>query len=253
MPACKHGSAAPDHVLDGLHEGQEGLQRHKCAERAFEEGYEYGRRHSGTPTGNAECTYTRRRAPKDVIEGLPECQAGRGRHKCAVCAYHEGYNSARTRTVGKQLDDEMPRDVSSRLEEEIERKAGFQPNSKIRKAVELHAMRRAELEFQRRGYEVKDVSKKKPYDLYCEKKGECKYVEVKGTQTSGLEIVLTAGEVNFINKHKSSCILCLVNGIKIKGTRSPRASGGELKLKDPFDLSDGELRPIAFTFCRNKE
>jgi len=253
MPACKHGSAAPEHILDGLHEGQEGPQRHKCTECAFEAGYQYGRKHSGTPVGNAECTYTGKRAPKDVIDTLPESQAGKGRHKCAVCAYHAGFELARTQVGGEQFDDDVSTEVSDRLEEELERKAGFQPNSKIRKAVELHAMQRAEFEFQKRGYKVKDVSAKKPYDLYCEKKGECKYVEVKGTQTQGFEIILTAGEVNFIKKHKPNCILCLVHGIKIKGTKSPKASGGELKLEKPFDLSYGELRPIAFTFCRNKK
>lgn len=253
MAACKHGSTAPDQVLDGLHEGQEGIQRHKCSECAFEAGYLYGREQSDTPAGDAECTHVGRRAPRDVIQNLPESQAGLGRHKCAVCAYHAGFELARDHSVGKQLDDEVSKEVSDKLEEEIERRAGFQPNSNIRKAVELHAMRRAEVEFQKRGYKVTDVSAKKPYDLYCEKNGECKYVEVKGTQTGGLEFVLTAGEVNFIQKHKSDCVLCLVHGIKIKGTKNPKASGGELKLKEPFDLSDGQLRPIAFTFCRNKE
>ena len=37
--------------------------------------------------------------------------------------------------------------VIQKVEEEIERTAGFQPNPKIRKAVELHAMRRSEIEF----------------------------------------------------------------------------------------------------------
>jgi len=253
MSTCKHGRTAPDHTLNRLHEGQEGPQRHKCTECAFEAGYQYGRRHSGTPAGDAECTYTGKRAPKDAIDTLPESQAGKGRHKCAVCAYHAGFELARAQAGGKQIGDDVSRKVSDRLAEEIERKAGFQPNSKIRKAVELHAMRLAEIEMQKRGYEVKDVSSKKPYDLYCEKKGKCKYVEVKGTQGIGLEIVLTAGEVNFINKNKSNCILCVVHGIKIKGARKPKASGGALKLKAPFDLSDGELRPIAFTFSHSEK
>jgi hypothetical protein len=153
----------------------------------------------------------------------------------------------------EQFSDRLATKAIERVEEEIEKKAGFQPNPKIRKAVELHATRRAELEMQRRGYAVKDVSAKKPYDLFCEKKGECRYVEVKGTQGSGLDIVLTAGEVNFINENKSNRLLCVVHGIKVKGAKSPKASGGELQLKEPFNLSDGELRPIAFTFCCNKK
>jgi hypothetical protein len=253
MSSCKHGSNAPDRVLDKLHEGQEGPQRHKCTECAFVAGYKYGRRHADAPSGNAECTYRGKRAPKDIIEGLPESQAGKGRHKCAVCAYHAGFEFAKVRAGGQEPNDDVSKRVSDRLEEEIERKAGFQPNSKIRKVVELHAMRRAELELQRKGYKVEDVSAKKPYDLLCEQKGKCRYVEVKGTQGNGLELVLTAGEVRFINRNKSDCILCVVRQIKVTGIRKPKASGGELQIREPFDLSDGELRPITFTFsCKNK-
>jgi hypothetical protein len=153
----------------------------------------------------------------------------------------------------QQFSNQLFTKATHRVEEEIERKAGFQPNSKIRKVVELHAMRRAELEMQRRGYKVEDVSAKKPYDLLCEKKGKCRYVEVKATQGSGLEFVLTAGEVRFINRNKSDCILCVVRQIKVTGTKKPNASGGELQISEPFDLSDGDLRPITFTFsCKNK-
>jgi hypothetical protein len=31
-----------------------------------------------------------KQAPKDLLEELPDSQAGSGRHKCAVCAYEAG-------------------------------------------------------------------------------------------------------------------------------------------------------------------
>jgi Domain of unknown function (DUF3883) len=252
MPTCKHGSTAPSRILNRLHQGQEGPQRHKCTECAFEAGYSFGSHHSGAPIGNAECTYTRKRAPKDVIDGLPESQAGKGRHKCAVCAYHAGIQLVRGQTVVGQIGNEISEKISDEVEQEIERRAGFQPNSKIRKVIELHAMRRAENEMRRRGYDVKDVSAKKPYDLFCEKRGKRKYVEVKGTRSSGFPIALTAGEVKFINSNKSNCILCIVLGIKVRGSRNPQASGGKVQFREPFDLSDGKLCPIAFTFVEKK-
>ena len=252
MPACKHGSTAPNRVLNRLHESQEGPQRHKCTECAFEGGYQYGSRHSKVPAGNAVCTYTRKTAPRAFINTLPESQAGKGRHKCALCAYRAGFELARRGSRGTQVDDDVSEKASARLEDEIEGKAGFQSNSRIRRAVEIHAMRRAESEMKKRGYKVTDVSAKKPYDLLCERKGRCKYVEVKGTQASGFDIVLTAGEVRFINDNKFDCILCVVHGINVKGARTPVASGGELRVTKPFDLSDGELRPISFTFSCNK-
>jgi hypothetical protein len=138
--------------------------------------------------------------------------------------------------------------VVNSVEVEIERSAGFQSNSKIRKAVELHAMGRAEKEFQNRGYEVKDVSQTRPYDLLCHKSDDVKYVEVKGTQGSGLDIVLTAGEVKFIEQNKANCVLCVVHEIAVKGKGRPKATGGKVSMTEPFDLADGLLKPLAFTF-----
>lgn len=44
----------------------------------------------------AQCNHGNpyRTAPDEVILALPECQAGTGRHKCAVCAYNEGLAEA---------------------------------------------------------------------------------------------------------------------------------------------------------------
>ncbi len=111
-------------------------------------------------------------------------------------------------------------------------------------------MDQAEKEFKNRGYEVKNVSKNRPYDLLCSKSDEVKYVEVKGTQSNGLDIVLTAGEVTFIEKNKHKCVLCVVHGIDVEGSRRPRTSGGIVSLTEPFDLDDGLLKPLAFTFRR---
>ncbi len=115
MSTCKHRNSAPDQILDALHEGQEGPQRHKCTECAFEAGYQYGRQQSVAPSGNAECTYANRRAPKEVIDALPESQAGKGRHKCAVCAYHEGFERARAEVIGRQVGADVAKTVSNAL------------------------------------------------------------------------------------------------------------------------------------------
>jgi Domain of unknown function (DUF3883) len=100
--------------------------------------------------------------------------------------------------------------------------------------------------------EVTCVSANRPNDLHCEKKGGCKKVEVKGTQGRGLEFVLTRREVEFINGNKSNYILCLVHGIKVQGPKTPKVTGGRFQLKELFDLSDGKLVPIVFTFSRNQ-
>lgn len=134
--------------------------------------------------------------------------------------------------------------------EELERAAGFQSDPKIRKVVERHAMDLIRASFHNAGYEVEDVSARRPYDFHCTRGSETKYVEVKGTQTDGQTVVLTAGEVKFIERNRPNCVLCVVQGIRISGGRKPRASGGRMSSDKPFDLSLGILRPINYMYRR---
>jgi|SRR5580704_12690726 hypothetical protein len=115
MSLCKHGNTAPGQLLDDLHEGQERLQRHKCTECAFAAGWNYGQTQTMVPAGNAECTYTGKRAPDDTIDALPESQAGKGRHKCAVCAYHMGFEAARAADIAKKIAEDVSKTVSDGL------------------------------------------------------------------------------------------------------------------------------------------
>jgi hypothetical protein len=162
-------------------------------------------------------------------------------------AYGTGEEPAIVATQSAKLSQ-----IIQGIEDEIEKSAGFQPNVKIRKAVELHAMQRAEDEFRERGYNVKDVSKRKPFDLLCTKANEKKYVEVKGTQGSGVEIVLTAGEVKFIQNNMADCVLCIVKNIQVTSKNDPKTKGGSLNITEPFDLAKGYLIPFAFTFKRKQ-
>lgn len=97
MSTCNHNHSAPDQILRGLHESQAGpgLQRHKCTECAYEAGYHRGK--DGASVGGAiVCATTGNSASQEVVEKLPLSQAGPGRHKCAICAYHEGFEYGRT-------------------------------------------------------------------------------------------------------------------------------------------------------------
>ena len=98
MSTCNHGFTAPDQILENLHDNQAGLQRHKCTECAFELGYQIGRKSSTLPEGNEECQVGKR-APHDAMNGLPDSQAGPGRHKCCVCAYHAGFERGRKQST----------------------------------------------------------------------------------------------------------------------------------------------------------
>jgi hypothetical protein len=133
---------------------------------------------------------------------------------------------------------------------EMERLSGFQSNPRIRKAVELHAMDLVKAKFQAAHYTVKNVSARFPYDFLCTKGPVIKYVEVKGTQTDGRTIILTAGDVAFIRRNDPNSVLCVVHGIRITGNRKPIASGGQMSTDDPLILSTGALNPISYTYSR---
>jgi hypothetical protein len=95
-PHCRHKHSAPRAALQGLHEAQRPTSgRHRCAGVAYDMGFEWGMRHSHLEgLDSAECQKGLR-APISMIEALPVCQGGPGRHKCVVCAYHRGFEDAR--------------------------------------------------------------------------------------------------------------------------------------------------------------
>ena len=101
-------------------------------------------------------------------------------------------------------------------------------------------------------YEVENVSARRPYDFLCTRGSRTKYVEVKGTQTGGRTVVLTAGEVAFIRRNNPNCVLCVVHGIRISGDSMPTASGGRISTDDPVDLSTGNLSPVSYMYVREK-
>jgi len=121
MSTCNHGSAAPDQIISELHESQAGqrdgveIWRHKCCYCAFVRGQELGRTQSIAPGGNAECEVTGLRAPFDLMDSLPKSQAGAGRHQCAICALHRGFERARAEVIGKQVGDSVAKSVSDAL------------------------------------------------------------------------------------------------------------------------------------------
>lgn len=98
---CAHASAAPIDTLAHLHDSQAGPGRHKCTVCAYAEGYRYGFQHNTPRPGTEECQ-AGQRAPRDMLDGLPDSQAGSGRHKCCVCAYHEGFAAARAQVAPLQ-------------------------------------------------------------------------------------------------------------------------------------------------------
>lgn len=71
------------------------IARHKCCECAFERGYQFGLRYEIAPSGSSFCKTSKLSAPSSIMLELPISQGRKGRHKCPVCAMHEGFKRGR--------------------------------------------------------------------------------------------------------------------------------------------------------------
>lgn len=135
------------------------------------------------------------------------------------------------------------------LERSHAKSQGFNLDSKLRKVLETHAMKAAKKHFEAQGYTWDDHSKTHPYDLRCTRKKEVLYVEVKGTQTDGTEIILTQGEVAFARKHKGQMALFVLHSIPVSKVSGLYLLGvGKRKLTQPWDVDHGTLKPLAFKY-----
>ena len=135
------------------------------------------------------------------------------------------------------------------FEKSYAKSQGFVLDSKLRKALETHAMTTAQRYFEAEGYTCEDHSKVCPYDLCCRREKETLYIEVKGTQTDGNEIILTRGEVAFARKHKGQMALFILHTIPVSEEKGQHVLGvGKRKLIQPWDVDLGTLKPLTFKY-----
>ncbi|GIW78576.1 MAG: hypothetical protein KatS3mg105_0383 [Gemmatales bacterium] len=148
-----------------------------------------------------------------------------------------------SRFVQSKFNDAAIEDI----EKSYANSQGFQLDSKLRKAVEDYVMNAAKRHFKSQGYEVEDRSKNGPYDLRCTRKKELLYVEVKGTQTQGEDIILTSGEVQFARRNKANMALFILHSIKIS-EKDKSLTNGTISIIVPWDVDEGNLVPISFCY-----
>lgn len=124
---------------------------------------------------------------------------------------------------------------------------GFQPDSKVRCAIELHAMSRAVAYFESDGWFVEDTHVGNPFDLRISRDGESFRVEVKGTTGEGREVVLTRGEVE--SAERSPSALFILRRVKVSSDgEAVTASGGEVVLHMPWKLHQGSLTAVSYFY-----
>ncbi len=126
---------------------------------------------------------------------------------------------------------------------------GYGLGASERSLVERRAMEVATRHFQKAGWTVEDVSAASPYDLLCwhEDKMLLRRVEVKGATGGGFAVILTRSEVREARADPEAATLAIVHGIKLDRSRA-MATGGVLRIINPWKPDDSALRPIAYRY-----
>jgi Domain of unknown function (DUF3883) len=107
----------------------------------------------------------------------------------------------------------------------------------------------AEAHLRKLNWRVKDVSSTKPYDFECSKGADKLIVEVKGTTSTGEQIVVTRNEVVAHRARYPTNALIVVHHINlIRGPEGPSADGGELMMLLPWEIKEDCLQPLAFQY-----
>jgi len=154
-------------------------------------------------------------------------------------AYMDSYN-------GDNLIENPETELSQAAQTELEKAAGFESNQRIRNAVEEYAMKVVRRCYKELRHDVEDKHKTQPYDFECTEDGRLRYIEVKGTRTSGNQVLLTPNEVKLPDRKGAIVDLCVVHSVKVAGGKKIKCSGGKLVRYKNWHPRDHDLRTVSF-------
>lgn len=124
---------------------------------------------------------------------------------------------------------------------------GFGLTGVERRAVELRAMEIASNWFLENGYRVSDTSASEPFDLFVEKNGLSKKVEVKGSTSQDIHsIIMTSNEISLHQEEQGSTALVLVSQITLIKGKNPICHGGTLEVLLDWQIEDWTLEPTTY-------
>jgi hypothetical protein len=124
---------------------------------------------------------------------------------------------------------------------------GFAVDQELKVAVEALAMNAA-TEYFSSDWDVDDVHAGESFDLLCRRSGVELHVEVKGTTTAGLDVLLTPKEVDHAGSHPMALFVLA----SITATRNPgggvSVSGGVPRVINPWHIGTGQLAPVGYKY-----
>jgi hypothetical protein len=142
-----------------------------------------------------------------------------------------------------------PEVIKKSIQKRKQNGQGYIKDSRIKKAVELRAMELASAYYKKLGYEVTDVSSTESVDLLCTKNEETRYIEVKGTQGEGNEVLLTANEIKRAKSGLYITDLFIVHSIQILNkNESIQAINGISLIIDKWKPEDTDLTPTHYRY-----
>ncbi len=134
----------------------------------------------------------------------------------------------------------------------ISSRQGYAINAKQRRAIEQYAMQRAKAFYEEQGYHVDDVSETHSYDLLCQSANRRElHVEVKGTTSDGTQILLTPNEVKHAQVYPNVALFILSH-IQVDPTNPEKLHGGEYRCLDPWNIQEGTLSSLAYSYNLKK-
>ncbi|MER5938432.1 DUF3578 domain-containing protein [Streptomyces sp. NPDC001928] len=126
---------------------------------------------------------------------------------------------------------------------------GFLLTAGERRAIERHSVRMATEHFVAQGWKVKDVGDKESFDLLATRGERRLHVEVKGTTSTGQEVILTRAEVEKQRRYYPDNALVVVHSIELDRTQEePATSGGVLQCTSPWVVEDDDLTVISYVY-----
>lgn len=127
---------------------------------------------------------------------------------------------------------------------------GYGLSSPEKQAVEKHAVSLAIKYFESAGWQnIQDVGANASYDLTMIGGGVVHIVEVKGTTGRGESVLLTKNEVSVHGAYHPNNALVVVSNIKLdRKTTPPTASGGNIKVVQPWKLEESKLTTLTFSY-----
>jgi hypothetical protein len=161
----------------------------------------------------------------------------------ALC-YVKGYAGG---NVVENPTDEALKTVVQELEAAQEGRGGqgFGGTAKDRAAIEALGMEAATDFFEKKDYQVENVSKKQPYDLHCTLGSKELRVEVKATTNTAEKVFITQREALHAMKPEFQRALFILHSIQLEGGE---ASGGIPVVIEPWTLNLKDATPVVYSY-----